>query len=106
MIRVSTFRIIHVLRGGIVINKRRIIVVGNATSLFLLVSYLLCVGFGLLFPAYRMYEAWAPMLPGFEWLTLSGFLLGLIGSYLWGWYIAIVWVPLYELFDRRNQTRE
>tara|TARA_R110002110_G_scaffold12718_3_gene60865 strand:+ start:25100 stop:25372 length:273 start_codon:yes stop_codon:yes gene_type:complete len=73
---------------------------GNALSIFLVISYALCIVFGLIMPNdMRMYEAWAPLLPGFEWLTLSGFTFGLIGSYLYGWYIAIVFVPLYKRFS-------
>lgn len=81
----------------------KIVPVAHALSIFLLVSYLLCIGFGLLVPAdMRMYEAWAPLLPGFEWLTLKGFLFGLVGSYLYGWYIALVFVPLYRYFSAGN----
>lgn len=77
--------------------------VGHALSLFLVISYLLCVGFGLLVPqGLRMYEAWAPLLPGFEWLTWSGFAFGLVGAYLYGWYVAIVFVPLYRAFAGRG----
>jgi 2TM family of unknown function (DUF5676) len=83
-------------------TRCRIARVGHATSVFLAVTFVLCVSFGLLFPVYRMYEAWAPLLPGFEWLTLGGFIFGLIGSYLYGWYIAILWVPLFNLFGRRD----
>jgi hypothetical protein len=78
-------------------HSLRIFPVGNSLSLLLLVSYLLCVAFGLLVPGQmRMYEAWAPLLPGFEWLTWSGFLIGMAEAYLYGWYIAIVFVPLYR----------
>ena len=87
-------------------NKRRIIVLGNTASLFLLVSYVLCVGFGLLFPAYQMQEAWAQLLPGFVWLTPIGFLFGLLGSYAYGWFIAIIWVPLHEYFESRYLSKE
>ena len=45
-----------------------------------------------------MYEAWQKLLPGFEWLTLKGFLIGLVESYAYGWYIALVWVPLHNFF--------
>ena len=77
--------------------------VGHTLSLFLVITYILCVGFGLLVPeSARMYEAWAPLLPGFEWLTVSGFLFGLVGAYLYGWYIAVVFVPLYRFFKRRS----
>ena len=82
-------------------NTLRIAPVGNSVSLFLLISYLLCIGFGLLAPdQISMHEAWAPLLPGFEWLTLSGFLIGLVESYLYGWYFAIVFVPLYRWFAK------
>lgn len=81
----------------------RIAPVGNALSVLLVISYLLCVGFGLLAPAQmRMYEAWAPLLPGFEWLTWPGFLIGLVEVYLYGWYIAILFVPLYRWFSRKG----
>ena len=82
-------------------NTLRIAPVGNSVSLFLLISYLLCIGFGLLAPEQiSMHEAWAPLLPGFELLTLSGFLIGLVESYLYGWYFAILFVPLYRWFAK------
>ena len=87
-------------------NKSRMIVVGHTTRIFLAVSCTLCIGFCLLFPAYPMHGAWAPLLPGFEWLTPLGFLYGLLWSYLWGWYIAIIWVPLHNIFNRRYQSEE
>ena len=39
---------------------------GNATSLFLAITFAVCVGFDLLFPAHAMYQAWQKLLPGFE----------------------------------------
>lgn len=81
--------------------KARVIHWGWTLSVFLLVSYLICIAFGLLTPRqFHMHEAWAPLLPGFEWLTLSGFLAGAAGSFLWGWYIALLGVPLYRYFGR------
>ena len=80
-----------------------IVPTGHALSLLLVISYVLCIAFGLLVPSgMRMYEAWAPLLPGFEWLTVSGFVFGLIGAYLYGWYIAVVFVPLYRFFSQRK----
>lgn len=82
-------------------TRLRIAPVGHSLALLLVISYLLCVGFGLLAPAQmRMYEAWAPLLPGFEWLTWTGFLIGLVEVYLYGWYIAVLFVPLYRWFSR------
>lgn len=76
---------------------------GGTLSVFLLVSYLVCIGFGLAAPdRFHMHEAWAPLLPGFEWLTPVGFAAGAIGSFLYGWYIAVIAVPLYKFFSKRG----
>jgi hypothetical protein len=79
----------------------RLVPLGLTLSSFLLVTYLLCIIFGLIAPdRFHMHEAWAPLLPGFEWLTPQGVLFGAIGSFLYGWYIAVLFVPLYRLFHR------
>ncbi len=81
--------------------RSQILATGNALSLFLAISFLLCVAWGLATPyAMHMHGAWAPLLPGFKWLTPLGFIIGLIESYLYGWYIALVFVPLYRLFSK------
>ena len=87
-------------------SKRKTIVRwGWTLSTFLLLSYLICVGFGLLSPdRFHMHEAWAPLLPGFEWITWQGFIAGAIGSFLYGWYIAILIVPLYAFFGREKSA--
>ena len=72
--------------------------VGHASSLFLAITFVLCVGFGLLFPAQAMYPVWARLLPGFQWLSWTSFGLGLVESYAYGWYFALIWVPLYNRF--------
>jgi len=80
----------------------RIVPAGHALSMFLVVTYLLCILFGLMVPAeMHMYQAWAPLLPGFEWLTWPGFIFGFIGAYVYGWYIAALFVPLYRFFAAR-----
>ena len=68
----------------------------------LTVVILLYLAFGLVAPEQmHMHRAWAPLLPGFEWLTLTGFLAGAVGSFLYGWYAALLLVPLYNFFNRR-----
>ena len=52
--------------------------------MFLLTTYLICVGFGLMVPEqFHMHEAWASLVPGFEWLTWPVFIAGTIGGYLY-----------------------
>lgn len=74
--------------------------VGMSLGLFLAITFTLCVGFGLLFPGATMYQAWLPLLPGFTWLSLPSFLLGLVEAFAYGWYAAVIVVPLYNLFAR------
>ena len=78
--------------------------VGHASSLFLAATFILCVVFDLLFPEHAMFEAWRRLLPGFEWLTWGSFFLGLVESYAYGWYFALIWVPLYNFFALRRGT--
>ncbi len=83
--------------------KISLTVVGQATSLLLAMTFVLCVAFDLLFPEYAMHPVWQGWLPGFEWLSWPSFLLGLIESYGYGWYLALIWVPLYNYFARRHR---
>ena len=80
-----------------------LIAVGNATSLFLAITFALCVGFDLLFPEHAMYEAWLRLLPGFEWLSWKSFFLGLLESYGYGWFFALIWVPIYNFVLLRQK---
>jgi len=83
-------------------TKARLVPIGHSLSLFLMVTFAICVAFGLALPGrFEMHEAWAPLLPGFEWLTLTGFIFGLGGAYLYGWYIAVFFVPIYNFFHRQ-----
>ena len=74
---------------------------GHATSLFLALTFVLCVAFDLVFPERAMYRSWQALLPGFTWISWSSFLLGLVESYGYGWYFTLIWVPLYNVFNAR-----
>ena len=78
-----------------------LVAVGHASSLFLSITFALCVGFDLLFPEHAMYRAWRELLPGFAWLSWKSFFLGLVEAYAYGWYFALVWVPIYNVFAAR-----
>ncbi len=77
--------------------------VGHATSLLLAISFVLCVTFDLLLPDHAMYEMWQKLLPGFEWLSWKSFFLGVIEAYGYGWYFALIWVPIYNFVVLRGQ---
>ena len=82
-------------------TRLSLVAIGHATSLFLVISYSLCVAFDLVFPEHAMYEAWQKLLPGFEWISWKSFFIGLVETYGYGWYFALIWVPLYNVFTSR-----
>ena len=73
-----------------------------ALALSAALLYLLCIGYGLTNPGGgHMREFLAITLPGFEWLTAKGFIVGLVKSFLYGALLGLVYVPIYNLLDRR-----
>ena len=73
-----------------------------ALALSAAVLYLLCIAYGLANPASgHMREFLALALPGFEWLTLKGFAIGLVKSFLYGALAGLVYVPIYNTLARR-----
>lgn len=73
-----------------------------ASSLFLAISFVLCVLGYLLFPSLPVpHGLLSLVLPGFVLLTWRSFLLGLIESFGWGWYVSLVFGPLYNYFVSR-----
>ena len=74
---------------------------GWSLSLFFALTFVLCVGFDLLFPGQAMYEIWLRLLPGFTWLSWPSFFLGLVEAFAYGWYIALIFGPLYNFFVAR-----
>ena len=79
--------------------------VGHATSFLLAISFILCVVFDLLFPDYAMYQSWQALVPGFVWLSWKSFIIGLIQAWAYGWYFALIWVPIYNFVALKGQKR-
>ena len=77
--------------------------VGQATSLFFAITFLLCIAVSLVFPAHTMAQSLQQLLPGFQWINWKSALLGLIETYGYGWYVALIWVPLYNVLAARRQ---
>lgn len=65
-------------------------------------SFILCVVWGLITPgSLHMHVFLEQVLPAFKWISLEAFLLGLIESFLWGFYVGIVFVPIYNFFQKK-----
>ena len=75
-----------------------VLALGMCLGVFLVVTYVLCVLFDLWFPTQAMHPVWAPLLPGFTWLTWPSFFLGLVEAFAYGWCVALVFGPVYNFF--------
>ena len=78
----------------------RLLPAGNALSCFLVITFTLCVAWGLMTPSsMHMHQAFAPLMPGFRWISLPAYLIGVAWSFAYGWYAALLFVPLYNFFN-------
>lgn len=88
-------------------SERRVAIVpivplGLSLGLFFVISYLACVGLYLVLPsAVLNHGVLTLFLPGFQLLNWRSFLLGLVESFGYGWYVAIIFGPLYNFFALR-----
>ena len=75
-----------------------------ALGLFGAVTFVVCVAYGLLVPkAFHMVQLLEIAFPGFQWLSVGSFVLGLVESFLYGAYAGLVFVPIYNFVVRRCQ---
>lgn len=74
---------------------------GVALGLFFDVTFLLCILWALVMPSRlgAMAAIWETILPGFTWLTPGSMVLGLVELIVYGLYIALVFVPLFNYFE-------
>ena len=80
-----------------------VLALGMALSLSIVTSYVLCVIGYLVFPSLPIeHSALSIFLPGFTLLTWSSFFLGLVESFGWGWYVALIFGPIYNFFAAKS----
>lgn len=71
-------------------------------GLFAALSFVVCVLYGLIAPeSLHMHSALETILPGFRWLTISGFGVGLVESFLYGVYGGLVFGSIYNALWKR-----
>ncbi len=69
---------------------------------FTTVTYVICVMYGLIVPeSLHMVRFLEIILPGFKWLSLGSFVLGLVKSFLYGVYAGLVYTPIYNCYQRK-----
>jgi hypothetical protein len=91
------------LPGNLESNTKplHIVTLGLSLSTFFILSYTICILGYLLLPGFPVqHESLAIFLPGFTLLSWPTFFLGLIESFIWGWYVAVVFGAIYNFFAR------
>ncbi|WP_054007417.1 DUF5676 family membrane protein [Cypionkella psychrotolerans] len=78
-----------------------IVPLGFTLSVFFAVSFILCLLAALVLPTQGMRMVFDAVFPGFVWLTAKGVVLGLFWAAFYGWYIAVLFVPIRNYFFRR-----
>lgn len=69
---------------------------------FTTASYIICVVYGLIVPeSFHMVQFLEITLPGFTWLSVGSFLIGLVESFLYGVYAGLVYSPIYNFYQRK-----
>jgi uncharacterized protein DUF5676 len=78
-------------------------VVAKSLGSFAAITYVLCIGFGLLAPT-SLHAAWLleALLPGFNWLSAGSFVLGLVEATTYGAWAGFLYSTLYNYFARRS----
>ena len=75
--------------------------VGLALAALLAVTYVVCVLFDLFIPGWAMSSTWSVMFPGFA-RSVAGFFIGLAETVIYGFYVAVVFVPVYNVLHRQD----
>ena len=77
-------------------------VVTWSLAIWTVFTVLFRVAFAMLTPStLYMHALLLQILPGFEWFSWRGFLVGLIESFLYGAYAGLVLVPIYNFLQRK-----
>lgn len=77
-------------------------VVTWALGMFGALTFVVCVLYGLIVPeSLHMTGFLEQVLPGFRWLTFSGFVIGLAESFLYGVYAGVAYSAIHNALARR-----
>src|SRR3990172_10283844 len=75
-------------------------------AVFATVVFALDMLFGVLFPNWWvMQKAYELLLPGFTFISWGAFLMGLVESFVGGFLTAVLFVPIYNFFVSRSESK-
>ena len=80
-----------------------VVAFGWSVSCFFAVTYVICILGYLFIPgSFINHAVLSLFLPGFKLLDWPSFFLGLAESFAFGWYVALVFGPIYNFFAARR----
>jgi hypothetical protein len=79
---------------------------GVALGAFLAVTYLACSIWDGVFSSWAMHGAWEDLLPGFTWWSWGSFFLGLVESFAYGFWFALILPAVRWALHTTSLTRE
>jgi len=83
-------------------NQLNIRVVTWSLATFTTFSFVVCVLYGLIAPqSLHMVQFLEITLPGFKWLSMLSFIIGLVESFLYGCYAGLVYTPIYNFYHKK-----
>ncbi len=85
-------------------GKLRFMTVALSLGIFLAISYLLDAILWALWPSLGTNQIWEVLLPGLRWLHPYQFFLGFVESFLMGFYVALIFVPVYNWLRAREPS--
>ena len=79
-------------------------IVGVSLCTFFIITFAVCVAGYMLLPSIPItHAALTLFLPNFSGLDWRSIFVGLAASVFWGWYIALLFCPLYNFFSRQGR---
>lgn len=80
------------------VRQLPLVPLGWSISIFFVINYIFCILLGLIWPDWNVHQPWLQFFPGFEWLTVTGFFIGLVEAFAYGWYVALVFGGIFNFF--------
>ncbi len=77
-------------------RRLALIPLGLSISGLFVISYVFCLALGLIWWDGGLHQPWLQFLPGFTWISWRSFFIGLVESFAYGWYVALVFAPLFN----------
>ena len=75
---------------------------GWSLGVFFAITYTICIVFDFVFPGQSMTGLWSPLLPWVDGVSLGSYALGVVETLLYGWFVALIFGPLFNFFAGRS----